>query len=122
MVLYFGKEPEWPGLTTWKENVNVAIVRFSLDADLPLVRVDVDLGSLPSHEQGGTELTVNFQARDFKNNGTFYTDSNGLEMQERILNYRPTWDVEENYKEFKSNISMNFYPVTSAIAIRDGPR
>ncbi len=26
-------------------------------------------------------------------NNTFYTDANGLEFQERILNYRPTWNV-----------------------------
>jgi hypothetical protein len=34
----------------------------------------------------GSEVTVNFQSLDIDNQGIFYTDSNGLEMQERILN------------------------------------
>ncbi len=25
---------------------------------------------------------------------TFYTDSNGREMQKRVINYRPTWPLE----------------------------
>ena len=30
---------------------------------------------------------------DIDSGDTFYTDSNGREMQERILNYRPTWSL-----------------------------
>ena len=58
---------------------------------------------------------------NFDNNKTFYTDSNGLEMQKRILNYRPTWNIEENYKNEThiENITANFYPVTSAISMKD---
>lgn len=41
-------------------------------------------------------------------------------MQERILNYRPTWDIKKNYAEFNSNISANFYPVNSAISMKSG--
>ena len=37
-------------------------------------------------------------------------------MQERRINYRPTFDVVKNTKQ---NISSNFYPVTSAIVMRD---
>jgi hypothetical protein len=37
-------------------------------------------------------------------------------MQKRILNYRPTWDLELTAKQ---NITANYYPVNSAIAIRD---
>jgi len=47
-------------------------------------------------------------------NLTFYTDSNGLEMQERIKNYRPTWDLKT-----KEHVSGNYYPINQAIAIRD---
>jgi hypothetical protein len=52
--------------------------------------------------------------KDFDNNGTFYTDANGLEMQKRILNYRPTWDFSA-----ANNITSNYYPINTAIAIRD---
>jgi len=36
------------------------------------------------------------------NNKTFFTDSNGLELQKRILNYRPTWDLDvKSYFSYK---------------------
>jgi hypothetical protein len=59
-------------------------------------------------------VTVNWIFDNFEANQTFWTDSNGLEMQERILNYRPTWDLVTD-----QNISANYYPVNSGIAMRD---
>lgn len=52
-----------------------------------------------------------------KTNGVFYTDSNGREMLERKLNYRPTWDVD-----IQEPIAGNYYPVTSKISIKDGTK
>jgi lysosomal alpha-mannosidase len=37
-------------------------------------------------------------------------------METRILNYRPTWHFKPSSHQ---NISLNYYPVTSAIAVRD---
>lgn len=51
----------------------------------------------------------------FNANQTFWTDSNGLRMVERKLNYQSSY--VQDHCDF--NISNNFYPVTSAIAIRD---
>lgn len=51
---------------------------------------------------------------DFSNEKTFFTDSNGLEMQTRILDYRATWELQTNMK-----VSSNYYPINSAIAIRN---
>jgi Glycosyl hydrolases family 38 C-terminal domain len=51
---------------------------------------------------------------NFDNNQTFYTDSNGLEMQKRILNYRESYD----FLSFEQ-VSGNYYPINSAIAIVD---
>jgi len=51
------------------------------------------------------------------NNDVFYTDSNGLEMQRRQLNYRPTWNLTEHKGGL--NITANYYPINSAIAIID---
>ena len=57
-----------------------------------------------------------FKSTNFDNNNTFWTDSNGLEMQQRILNYRPTWDF--TYVD-NMNISANYYPIVTAIAMQD---
>jgi len=62
----------------------------------------------------GQEVVVQFFAQDIQNGGYFYTDSNGLEMQERQLDHRPTWDLKTRAK-----VPSNYYPVCSAIAIRD---
>ena len=62
----------------------------------------------------GREVIVMWESKDIFNNGTFYTDSNGLEMQKRILNYRPTWNLTTH-----EHVSGNYYPINSAIAIRD---
>ena len=66
-----------------------AIVHVSVDQDF--LKIDVDLGSISPD----TEVVAQFKLRDFKNNGTFYSDSNGLEMQKRILNLRPDWNLQD---------------------------
>jgi len=38
-------------------------------------------------------------------------------MQERILNYRPTWDLQKNLDDMNLNISYNYYPINSAVAM-----
>lgn len=85
-----------------------------------MLKTEVDLFGLPGIQYGGKEVVVEFASPEFNNNGTFYTDSNGLDMQKRILNYRPTWNVSNNYDDGSIlNITANFYPVVSAIQIAD---
>lgn len=81
-----------------------------------LVEFVVELNGIPvDGDKKGKDVTVNWRLGDeFDSNSTFWTDSNGLEMQERILNYRPTWEYSG-----EQNISSNYYPVASAIAMRD---
>ncbi len=74
----------------------------------------VEIGSVPDLDMTGSEVTVNFLSFDIDNERTFYTDANGLEMQKRVLNFRPTWEWTGS-----QNISGNYYPVQTAIAIRD---
>jgi len=57
---------------------------------------------------------MNWIADDLDNDNLFYTDSNALEMQERIINYRPTWTFSTD--EYASG---NYYPVNSAISFFD---
>lgn len=64
-----------------------AIVKISFaEKDLDVLKFDVKLFGIPENQNVGQEVTVNFHAPELKNNGVFYTDSNGLEMLERRLN------------------------------------
>jgi len=97
-------------------------VKVTLSLENGFVRFDVDMDSLPQEKNKGYEVIVEFSVDEFRNNQTFWTDSNGLEMQKRVLNYRPTWDITNNYKDSKENITANFYTVNSAISMYDGDR
>lgn len=82
------------------ETFQKMIVHLTIDPETLTMKFDVDLGSLPPVYYNGYEVSANFHIDNFDNNQTFWTDSNGLEMQKRILNYRPTWDlVNTNYKD-----------------------
>ena len=100
-----------------------AIVHVSVDTDLDTIKFEVDLDSLPEvdiyNNFYGHEVIVDFSVEDFDNNNTFWTDSNGLEMQKRVLNYRPTWDTQANYNDSNENVTANYYPINSAISMKD---
>jgi len=92
-----------------------AVVTISIE-DLAVLRYEVLLYSLPNTKLTGHEVTANFFAPEIQNNGVFYTDSNALEMQKRVLNFRPTWNLTTHDN---LNITANYYPIQSAIAIQD---
>ena len=85
--------------------------------DLPILKYEVELFGIPHNQDIGFEVTANFVVPSFDNGSVFYTDSNGLEMQERRLNYRPTWDF--NPAPGGLNITANYYPVQTAISMYD---
>lgn len=98
-----------------------------------LIEFEVELNGIPVlGDQQGKDITVNWEFLDFKaqidnveseynlfsnedeeGNRVFYTDSNGLEMQTRIQDQRPNFNLST-----VQNISSNYYPVNSAIAMR----
>ena len=43
-------------------------------------KVEVDLFGLPNAPYGGHEVVVEFGSDNLDNNGTFFTDANGLDM------------------------------------------
>ena len=90
-----------------------ACVRLRYYDESPNSEWEVYLAGLPN-DNHGREVTVNWKSFNIKNAGVFYTDSNGLEMQKRVLNYRPTW----NFTSFQY-VTSNYYPVNSAISIID---
>jgi len=117
MDFYFG-EPNDEGVEHKR-----AIVHVSIDPEFDVLKVDVDLFSLPERPYDSSEVVVDFHVDGLWNKRTFYTDSNGLEMQKRILDHRDTWDiVKVNYARSYDNVSANYYPINSAISIIDDTR
>ena len=92
-----------------------AIVNVMIDEELSAIRFNVDLDSLPVVDLDGYEVIAKWKVDNFDNNETFFTDSNGLEMQKRILNYRPTWNFSESLADSNENITGNYYPINSGI-------
>lgn len=77
-----------------KNESQMSTVHISIDKDLPIIKIDVDLDSLPLNRLfNGYEVVPNFHVANFDQEQTFYTDSNGLEMQKRVQDYRPTWTL-----------------------------
>eukprot|EP00743_Colponemidia_sp_Colp-15_P004427 GILK01004773.1.p1 GENE.GILK01004773.1~~GILK01004773.1.p1 ORF type:complete len:997 (+),score=226.35 GILK01004773.1:428-2992(+) len=61
----------------------------------------------------GAELISRFSS-NLKTRGEFFTDANGLEMQRRIRNQRPSWKTTVT-----EPVASNYYPINSAIYIQD---
>ena len=73
------------------------------------------LGSIDENNKNiGKEVTVNWRVLEINNEGEFFTDTNGMEMQKRVLNKRPTYDFKQT--DF---VAGNYYPVNSAIVVQD---
>ena len=86
-------------------------------------------------EKRGYEVIVKFRSLNITNNGIFFTDSNGLEMQRRDLNttvnqtqsvvgkitsFSDIGKIVTGYDEhLEDNVAKHYYPVTTGIAIRD---
>ena len=62
-------------------------MNFTKELDYPTIKLDVKLDSLPDVRTvtAGYEVVVDVKVHDFHNNNTFYTDSNGLRMMERVV-------------------------------------
>ena len=74
------------------------------------------MNSVPTTGNLGKDITVNWKMYDgFDPQNNFFTDSNSLAMQERILNKRQYY----NFTDETAKVSGNYYPIDSAIAMRD---
>jgi len=92
-------------------------VRFSPHFFEEIIQFEVELNSVPFDKSGhGKDIVVNWRLYDgFDPKGKFWTDSNSLSMIERNVNKRTEFEFKEKY----TNISSNYYPVDSAIAMRN---
>lgn len=65
----------------------------------------------------GKEVVTQYVVEGMDTNSTFYTDSNGREMIERVLNYRPTYNLT-----LEEPIAGNYFPVNTRISIKDSTK
>jgi hypothetical protein len=79
----------------------------------PYLEIEYTVGPIPIEDGRGKEV-ISRLSGPIKNDGTFYTDSNGREFMERKRNYRSTWDL--NVFE---PVAGNYYPVNAAIYIEE---
>ena len=82
-----------------------------------LLEWDIQMNGIPIQVNGvstGMEVIAKWELVGADNQDIFYTDSNGLEMQKRVLNQRPDFNLVTDMQ-----VSSNYYPINSAIALRD---
>ena len=79
------------------------------------LEVDWVVGPVPHLPSAplGLEVIVRYSAPDTRSAGSFYTDSNGREWQQRRRDYRPTWNLTRSEPE-----SQNYYPVVTGMYIQ----
>jgi len=107
----------------------VAVVELSAISDF--IKFDVTLNEIPianykgekskafyqqqKDAERGKDLVIDWEFLDnFDSDGSFWYNSNGLDMHQKKLWSRKDYQFTET-----DNVAANFYPVTSAIAIRD---
>ena len=81
---------------------------------LDYLEVEWTAGPIDIADGLGKELVLQYQT-NLSTGSTFYTDANGRELQKRVLDYRPTWDLK-----VEEPVSGNYYPLTAAIAVKVG--
>jgi len=86
------------------------------------IEVDVELGPVPDSDGRDKDVTVAFKMFDgFDPKGEYWTDANGLEMQERHITTIPTnytFLNDKPYPNYKT-VSGNYLPVVTGIMMRD---
>jgi len=78
------------------------------------VELQTFVNSISVDDGQGKEVVLIVEVPSINNQNNFYTDSMGMEMQRRVLNYRPTWNLQ-----VVQPISSNYYPIQSTIFIQD---
>jgi len=74
------------------------------------------VGSIPIDDNNGKEVITRFTS-DLASDNTWYTDSNGREMIQRIYNERPTYNLTVT-----EPVAGNYYPINAAIFVKDSKR
>lgn len=85
-----------------------------LKKNSPYLELQYVVGPIPVDDDEGKEIVVRYTSEKLRNNGVFYTDSNGREFIKRVIGKRGTWDLVEHQP-----IAGNYYPVNTATYIHD---
>ena len=94
-----------------KQAVYQALIRLG-EGQQP-IEFEVQMLEIPYINDLGREVVARWTFDGIDNKDVFYTDSNGLEMQKRVIDYRPDFTLDTKMK-----VNDNYYPINSAIAIR----
>nr|APA33853.1 seminal fluid protein [Nilaparvata lugens] len=74
------------------------------------------VGPIPVEKWTGKEVITKYKTT-LQTNGELWTDSNGRRMIKRKRNYRSSWNLT-----LTEPVASNYYPITSAAAIKDDQR
>lgn len=97
-------------------------VRFSPEHFSEIIEFDVELNPIPVDDGKGKDIIINWQLfNGFNPKSTFWTDSNGLGMIKRELVQVNTGmrSLDNTEKANYKTISDNYFPVDTAIVMRD---
>ena len=89
-------------------------LRFFSESDV--IELESHVPTVKGVYGNGKDIAMVVKAEQLNNKRTFWTDDNGLLMNKRVWNERPTWRLQ-TFQEVE--VSQNYYPVTSALYIED---
>jgi lysosomal alpha-mannosidase len=95
----------------WNSSWVTQVVR--LYAGSKYIEFESNIGPVPIDDGNGKEVITRFST-SLNTNKLWWTDSEGQEMQQRQLNFRPTWNYVVN-----ESVACNYYPMNTASFIRD---
>lgn len=93
-----------------------AWARVQLNKREDFVKFEVGINDVPIHlEKVGKDVVADWYFLDgFDSQGNFWVDANGLQMMPKKLGFKQEYPYYSN-----NTIPANYYPVTSALVVRD---
>lgn len=91
-----------------------AVQEWRIFEGLSDIEMEYTIGPIPIGDNFGKEVVSRFTT-NISSGTDFFTDSNGREFQHRVRDQRPDWKIDMLEPQ-----SSNYYPVSTAMFIRDG--
>jgi len=115
-IARFEGEASWQGGE--KVNFNVAFNHYenSANKNSLTMTIEPEVGPVPTEDGIGREVVQIITNEQIGNEGVFYTDSNGLDMQKRVYGKAETFEIQPDKYD---TIPASYYPVNGVIYIQD---